>query len=90
MYVRFQFKNEDVGFVLGINAKNQIQGMYMDDNIRTSTIKKVTLTQISENDFFINGHQNNGMQDLRIKISDKELLLIDSNIKYKGTLTKSQ
>jgi CubicO group peptidase (beta-lactamase class C family) len=69
--IRFHFEKEDVGFVIGINSKNQIQGMFNDDNIRTSSIQKVKLTQVSENEFFINGHQNGGMQDLKIKVSEK-------------------
>lgn len=88
-HIRFHFEKEDVGFVLGINAKNQIQGMFIDDNMRTSAIQKIKLTQISETEFFINGHQNNGMQDLKIKISEKGLALIDDNIKYKAAIITS-
>ena len=84
--IRFHFEKEDVGFVIGINSKNQIQGMFNDDNIRTSTIQKVKLTQVSENEFFINGHQNNGMQDLRIKISEKGLILTDGSINFKAEI----
>ena len=87
--IRFHFKKEDVGFILGINAKNQIQGMFMDENMRTSAIQKVTLRQVGKNEFFINGHQYNGMQDLRIKISEKGLILIDDNINYKTTIVNS-
>ncbi|WP_412984673.1 serine hydrolase [Pontimicrobium sp. IMCC45349] len=87
--IRFHFENEDVGFVLGINAENQIQGMFMDDNIRTSSIKKVELTQINQNEFFINGHQYNGMQDLRIKLTDQELILTDDTMNYKASLKSS-
>lgn len=89
VHIRFHFEKEDVGFVLGINAINQIQGMFMDDNMRTSAIQKIKLIQISENEFFINGHQNNGMQDLKIKISDKGLVLIDHNVKYKAGIITS-
>lgn len=85
--IRFHFEKEDVGFVVGMNSDNLIQGMFMDDNIRTSSIRRVELTQVSENDFFINGHQNNGMQDLRIKLFNKELVLIDDHIEYKAALT---
>ena len=87
--IRFHFEKEDVGFVIGINSKNQIQGMFNDDNIRTSAIQKVKLTQVSENEFFINGHQNNGMQDLRIKISEKGLILIDDNTSFKASISSS-
>lgn len=75
--IRFHFEKEDVGFVLGFNSKNQIQGMFMDETIRTSNIQKVKLTQIGLNDFFINGHQYGGMQDLIVTISDKGLILKD-------------
>ena len=87
--IRFHFEKEDVGFVVGINAKNQIQGMFNDDNIRTSSNQKVKLTQLSENEFFINGHQNGGMQDLKIKVSEKGLILIDDNINYKAAIKPS-
>ncbi|WP_272151255.1 serine hydrolase [Tenacibaculum aiptasiae] len=87
--IRFHFEKEDVGFVLGINAKNQIQGMFMDDQIRTSSIRKVTLTQVSQNEFFINGHHNNGMQDLKIKIRDKGLTLIDGNTSFSARVLPS-
>lgn len=87
--IRFHFEKEDVGFVIGINSKNQIQGMFNDDNIRTSSIQKVKLTQVSENEFFINGHQNGGMQDLKIKVSEKGLILIDDNINYKAAIKPS-
>ena len=87
--IRFHFEKEDVGFVIGINSKNQIQGMFNDDNIRTSSIQKVKLTQVSENEFFINGHQNGGMQDLKINISEKGLILIDDNINYKAAIKPS-
>ena len=86
VHIRFHFEKEDVGFVIGINSKNQIQGMFNDDNIRTSSIQKVKLTQVGENEFFINGHQNNGMQDLSIKISEKGLILIDDNINYQAVI----
>lgn len=84
--IRFHFEKDDVGFVIGINSANQIQGMFKDDDIRTSAIQKVKLTQVSEYEFFINGHQNNGMQDLKIKVSEKGLILIDDNIKYKAAI----
>lgn len=89
VHIRFHFEKEDVGFVIGVNAKNQIQGMFIDDSMRTSSSQKVKLTQISEKEFFINGHQNNGMQDLRINISDKRLVLIDDKITYEAVNTTS-
>ncbi len=61
------FKKEGIGFVIGINVAHQIQGMFMDDDIRTSDIQKVKLRLINENYFFINGHQNDPMQDLALK-----------------------
>jgi CubicO group peptidase (beta-lactamase class C family) len=84
--IRFHFEKEDVGFVIGINAANQIQGMFNDDDIRTSDIQKVKLIRINENEFFINGHQNGGMQDLKIKVSEKGLILIDDNTNFKATI----
>lgn len=89
IHIRFHFVKNDMGIVLGINSKNQIQGMFKDNDIRTSAIQKVKLTQVSENEFFINGHQNNGMQDLRIKISENGLILIDGNINFKSELKPS-
>jgi len=86
IHIRFHFEKEDVGFVLGINADNYIQGMFMDDNMKTSTIQKVKLTPINKNEFFINGHQNNGMQDLKIKLSEKGIILIDGNTSFKATI----
>jgi len=50
-----------------INVANQIQGMFIDDDIRTSDIQKVKLTPINEKYSFINGHQDDGMQDLALK-----------------------
>ncbi len=89
VHIRFHFEKEDVGFVIGINAANQIQGMFNDDDIRTSDIQKVKLTPINENEFFINGHQNDGMQDLKIKVSEKGLILIDGNTNFKATIKPS-
>jgi len=82
--IRFHFEKEDVGFVLVINAANQIQGMFKDNDIRTSAIQNVKLTPINENEFFVNGHQNDGMQDLRIRISEKGLILTDGSINFKA------
>jgi CubicO group peptidase (beta-lactamase class C family) len=87
--IRFHFEKEDVGFVIGINSKNQIQGMFNDDNIRTNSIQKVKLTPINEHEFFINGHQNDGMQDLKIQISEKGLILIDDKTSFKAALKPS-
>ena len=36
-----------------------------------------------------NGHQNNGMQDLKLKVSEKGLILIDDNINYKAAIKPS-
>jgi CubicO group peptidase (beta-lactamase class C family) len=83
--IRFHFEKNDIGLLLGINSANQIQGMFRDDDVKTSRIQKVKLIRINENDFFINGHQNDGMQDLKIKITEKGLVLIDGNINFKAT-----
>jgi hypothetical protein len=82
VHIRFHFEKEDVGFVLGINAVNKIQGMFMDEDIKTSSIKTVKLIPISENEFFINGHQNGGMQDLKITVLNKALILSDGSMKF--------
>jgi CubicO group peptidase (beta-lactamase class C family) len=87
--IRFHFEKEDVGFVLVINAANQIQGMFMDNDIRTSAIQKVKLAPINENEFFVNGHQNDGMQDLKIKVSEKGLILIDGSTEFRATIKPS-
>ena len=89
VHIRFHFVKNDIGIVLGINSANQIQGMFKDNDIRTSAIQKVKLTQVSENEFFINGHQNDGMQDLKIKVSENGLILIDGNINFKAVLKPS-
>ena len=89
VHIRFHFEKNDIGLVLGINSKYQIQGMFKDDAVKTSPIHKVNLIAINENDFFINGHQNDGMQDLEIKISEKELILIDDKTIFKARLLSS-
>ena len=72
--------------MIGINAASLIQGMFMDDDIKTSVIQKVKLTPISENDFFINGHQNDGMQDLKINVSEKGIILIDGSSSFNASI----
>jgi len=89
VHIRFHFEKNDIGLILGINSKNEIQGMFMDDDVKTCPIQKVKLTPINENEFFINGHQNGGMQDLKIKISEKGLILVDGNTKFKAALKTS-
>mgnify|MGYP001818941196 CR=1 FL=1 len=84
VHIRFHFEKDDIGLVLGINATNQIQGMFKDDAVKTSHINTVKLTPLSENEFFINGHQNGGMQDLRITLSNKGLSLTDGSINFKA------
>jgi CubicO group peptidase (beta-lactamase class C family) len=86
VHIRFHFENEDIGFVLAINSTNQIQGMFNDAAVKTSHVSKVKLIPVGANEFFINGHQNGGMQDLKIKVSDNALILIDGNVKFKATL----
>ncbi len=82
--IRFHFEKNDIGIVLGINTANQIQGMFKDDDVKTCPIQKVKLTAINENDFFINGHQNEGMQDLRVTLSTTELILTDGSTNFKA------
>ena len=71
---------------MGINANNLIQGIFNDNDIRTNNIQKVKLTAINENEFFINGHQNNGMQDLCVKLTKNGLVIIDGKQKFKAIL----
>ena len=85
VHIRFHFEKGDRGIILGINSKNLIQGMFKDNTVKTSHTTEVTLIPVGKNEFFINGFQNNGMQDLKIRVSDKELILIDN-----GTLFKSK
>ena len=82
--IRFHFDTFDIGIVLSIDSSHKIQGMFMDDALKTSHISKVTLVPIGENKFFINGHQNGGMQDLKVNISDTELVLIDGSKSFNG------
>jgi hypothetical protein len=90
VHIRFHFEKNDIGLILGINAKNQIQGMFKDNDVKTSPIQKVKLIPINENDFFINGHQNDGMQDLKVTISNTELVLIDGSKRFNGKLQVSE
>ena len=82
--IRFHFDTFDIGIVLSIDGLHKIQGMFMDDALKTSHISKVALVQIGENKFFINGHQNGGMQDLKVNISETEIVLIDGSKSFNG------
>ena len=84
VHIRFHFEKNDIGMILGINSANQIQGMFNDAAVKTSHINTVKLIPISENEFFINGHQNDGMQDLKITVSDKGLILTDGSMNFKA------
>lgn len=84
VHIRFHFEKNDIGMVLGINPGNQIQGMFNDAAVKTSHINTVKLIPISENEFFINGHQNGGMQDIKIKVSENGVTIIDGSIKFKA------
>lgn len=84
VHIRFHFETVDIGIVLSLNANHQIQGMFMDDSVKTNHINTVKLIPISENEFFINGHQNGGMQDLKITASHKGLILTDGSINFKA------
>ena len=86
VHIRFHFEKDDVGFVLGFNKDDKIQGMFLDDDLKTSTIKKVILTQINQHEFFINGHQHKGMQDMHIKVSQEELIINDNKSQFKAKL----
>lgn len=84
VHIRFHFETVDIGIVLSINPDHKIQGMFMDDAVKTSHINTVQLVQISETEFFIDGHQNGGMQDLKITISNTGLILKDGSINFKA------
>ncbi|MFT6333778.1 MAG: hypothetical protein ACI86M_001041 [Saprospiraceae bacterium] len=60
-----------------------------DDDIRSSDIQKVKLTATNESEYFINGNQNDDIQDLKIKVSDKGVLLIDGCKKIKADILSS-
>lgn len=89
VHIRFHFEKDDKGIVLGINSANLIQGMFKDNNVKTSHVAEVKLIPVGENVFFINGFQNNGMQDLKIKVSDTELILIDDKTSFKASILSS-
>lgn len=89
IHIRFHFEKDDKGIVLGINSANLIQGMFKDNNVKTSHVTEVKLIPVGENAFFINGFQNNGMQDLKIKVSDTELILIDDKTSFKASILSS-
>jgi CubicO group peptidase (beta-lactamase class C family) len=82
VHIRFHFETVDVGMVLSINSDHKIQGMFMDDAVKTSHVSKVKLIPIGENTFFINGHQNGGMQDLNIMVSKAGLILTDGSMNF--------
>ncbi|SNR56607.1 serine hydrolase domain-containing protein [Lutibacter flavus] len=84
VHIRFHFETVDIGIVLNLNTNHKIQGMFMDDSVKTNHINTVKLIPISENEFFINGHQNGGMQDLKIIVSEKGLILKDGSINFKA------
>lgn len=71
---------------LSINTDHKTQGIFMDEAVRTSHVKTVKLIPISKNEFFINGHQNGGMQDLKIIVTETDIMLIDGAAKFKGKI----
>jgi len=86
VHIRFHFETVDIGIVLSLNADHKIQGMFMDDSVKTNHINTVKLIPISENEFFINGHQNGGMQDLKITLSNKGLILTDGSLNFEAEM----
>ncbi len=84
VHIRFHFETVDIGIVLSINPDHKIQGMFMDDSVKTNHIDKVYLIPISKNEFFINGHKNGGMQDLKITVSNTGLILTDGSINFEA------
>jgi CubicO group peptidase (beta-lactamase class C family) len=89
VHIRFHFETVDIGIVLSINPDYKIQGMFMDDSVKTNHIDKVYLIPISKNEFFINGHQNGGMQDLKITVSNTGLILTDGSINFEAKKLKT-
>ncbi|SEK21359.1 CubicO group peptidase, beta-lactamase class C family [Maribacter orientalis] len=90
VHVRFHFETIDVGMVLSINSNHKIQGMFMDDSVKTSHLSTVKLIPIGDNEYFINGHQNAGMQDLKVIVTDAHLTLIDGSQEFKGKLVSGR
>lgn len=90
VHVRFHFETIDVGMVLSINSNHNIQGMFMDDSVKTSHLSTVKLIPIGDNEYFINGHQNAGMQDLKVIVTDAHLTLIDGSQEFKGKLVSGR
>ncbi len=89
VHLRFHFETVDIGMVISVNAAYKIQGMFMDDAVKTSHVSKVALVPVGENKFFIDGHRNGGMQDLIITITDSDLTLIDGSEKFKGKIVNN-
>lgn len=81
VHVRFQFETTDIGMVISLNAAHKIQGMFMDDAVKTCHLTRVELLPVGGNEFFIDGHRNGGMQDITLIVSDTELILSDGSKK---------
>ncbi len=88
VHLRFHFETIDIGMVLSINAENKIQGMFMDEAVKTSHVTKVALIPVGENTFLIDGHRNGGMQDLQIDVSNNGLDLIDGSTTFSATVVQ--
>lgn len=84
IHIRFHFEKKDVGMVLSFNKQNQVQGLFLDDAVKTSHIQKVKLIQTAPNEFFINGYQYGGMQDLRIKVDGSKIILMDKHQQFEA------
>jgi hypothetical protein len=86
VHIRFHFEAVDIGMVIVVNAAHKIQGMFMDDAVKTSHVTKVALVPVGKNKFFIDGYRNGGMQDLVITITDSTLILTDGSEKFEGKI----
>ncbi len=86
VHIRFHFESVDIGMVIVVNAEHKIQGMFMDDAVKTSHVTKVALVPVGENKFFIDGHRNGGMQDFVIKMTESTLTLSDGSEKFEGKI----
>ncbi len=80
--VRFKFKNSSIGMTLVFDDQELIQGMFMDESVKTSTVKKVELIPTGENSFFINGFAVGGLQDITLVLNDNGITIYDNGLTF--------
>jgi hypothetical protein len=61
----------------------------LDHEVKTSKINNIKLIPISEHEFFINSHQNGGMQDLKITTYNTGLILTDGSVVFGKSLVSA-